>query len=48
MSIEQVTNERLKSISPVLDVINSQAEDLKRLAKANDINIVIVIAEQKE
>ena len=48
MSIEQVTHERLKSISPVLDVIKSQAEDLKRLAEANDINIIIVIAEQKE
>lgn len=48
MSIEKITNEKIKVVSPVLDLVKTQAEDLKRFAEANGINIVIVLADQKE
>lgn len=45
--IRKVNEETMKSKSQTVSLVKGQAEDLKRFAEANGVNIVIVMADQK-
>lgn len=48
MSISEVSMEEMKTVSEAISLVNGQAEDLKRFAEANGVNIIIAVADQKE
>lgn len=48
MSISKVSMEEMKTASETISLVKGQAEDLKRFAEANGVNIIIAMADQKE
>lgn len=48
MSISKLSTEEMKTASETIILVKGQAEDLKRFAEANGVNIIIAMADQKE
>lgn len=48
MSISKVSMEEMKTASETISLVKGQAEDLKRFAEANGVNIIIAMADQNE